>query len=192
MQTKAQAEQLYKKYEKYIKPTIYKKFPLHESFAATHGLDTDDLFQYARIGLYRACKSFDPKKGKSMRNHAIQSIIWSINVELKKDSLNNVDNKSLVLMDKNSLDIVVSTEESDELSLHDVLGKEDRGYNEVEMNNLLDSLSKSLSDNLVNIIKLRYKGFTFKEIGEAINQSPQYCDQLLKRNKEKIRDVLFA
>ena len=133
MQTDKQAEKLYSEYEDLIVPTIYRQFPLHKEFIAVHGLEMDDLIQYGRIGLYRACKNFDDSKGKSMRSHAIDNIIWKINDELTKDSLNNVDNKSLVLLDKNSLDTKFSTEESEDLYLHDVVGKEEGVYRDIEV-----------------------------------------------------------
>ncbi|WP_186321320.1 sigma-70 family RNA polymerase sigma factor [Bacillus sp. FJAT-22090] len=192
MQTKTQADKLYRENEKYIGQTIRRQFPLHEQFAATHGLDTDDLIQYGRIGLYRACRTFDPKKGKTMRNHAIQNIIWSIQDELPKDSLNNVDNKSLVLLDKNSLDVAFSSKENEDLLLHDVVGEEDRGYGEKEVRTILENLKGKFADKLIRIVELRYLEYTFDEIGQVLDCSPQYCSQLLKTNKEKLKRVLFA
>lgn len=192
MQTDQQAEKLYFEYEKYIGATIYKKFPLHKSFLAVHGLDEDDLFQYGKMGLYRACKSFNPTKGKSMRNHAIQSIIWMINDELPKDSLNNVDNKSLILLDKKSLNLIVSEENGEELSLNDVIGEEDSGYNDIEVDDLIESLEGSINQRLFQIVKMKYKGYTFQEIGIELGVTSQACDQMLKRNELKLKSLLFA
>lgn len=192
MQTDKQAEELYFECEKYIEQTIQRQFPNRKSFTATHGLDEDDLIQYGRIGLYRACKSFDSSKGKSMRNYAIQSIIWMINDELTKDSLNNIDNKSLILLDKNSLDLIVSSDNGEELSLNDVIGELDSGYNDVEVENLIESIRGTVSDRLIDIVKLKYDGYTFVEIGKAIGVSSQACEQLLKKNKSKLKQLLFA
>lgn len=192
MQTDKQAEKLYFEYEPCIEQTIQRQFPLHQSFTAAHGLSKDDLIQYGRIGLYRACKSFDSTKGKSMRNYAIQSIIWMINDELTKDSLNNVDNKSLILLDKNSLDLIVSSDNGEELSLNDVIGELDSGYNDIEVENLIESIRGTVSDRLIDIVKLKYDGYTFVEIGKAIGVSSQACEQLLKKNKSKLKQLLFA
>ena len=192
MQTDQQAEKLYQQYERFILPTIYKQYPLYKSFAATHGLELDDLIQYGRIGLYGACKSFDEAKGMSMRSHAIQRIIWMINDELTKDSLNNIDNKSLVLLDKNSLDLPVSSENGEELCLHDVIGEEENGYVEIEVEGILNSLGNKLPDQLFKVVEMRYKGHTFKEIGAELGVSDKYCHALLNRNKSIVSNLILA
>ena len=192
MQTNQQAEKLYHEYEKYILPTIYKQYPLYKSFAATHGLELDDLIQYGRVGLYKACKSFNRTGDYKMKGHAIQNIIWAINVELKKDSLNNIDNKSLVLLDKNSLDLPVSSENGEELCLHDVIGEEENGYVEIEANNILHSLGNKLPEQLFKVVEMRYKGHTFKEIGAELGVSDRYCHALLNRNKSIVSDLILA
>lgn len=192
MQTDKQAEELYFEYEKYIEQTIQRQFPLHQSFTAAHGLSKDDLIQYGKIGLYRACKTFDEKKGTSMRNYAIQNIIWMINDELPKDSLNNIDNKSLILMDKNSLDLPVSSENGEELCLHDVVGKKEAGYVEIEAEDILDSLGNRLPEQLFKVVEMRYKGHTYKEIGNELGVTAQYCSALLNKNKSNVRNLILA
>lgn len=192
MQTDKQAEKLYSEYEKLIVPTIHRQFPLHREFISAHGLELDDLIQYGRIGLYRACKTYDDSKGASMRSYAIQSIIWMINDELTKDSLNNVDNKSLILLDKNSLDNKFSVENSEDLYLYDVVGEDESGYMDIEVEHLIESIRGAVSDRLVDIIKMKYQGYTYKEIGNTIGVSSQYCEKLLSKNKSQLRDLLFA
>lgn len=192
MQTDKQAEKLYFENEKYIEQTIQRQFPNHQTFIAAHGLSKDDLIQYGRIGLYRACKTYDSSKGYQMRSHAIRNIIWMINDELTKDSLNNVDNKSLILMDKNSLDLPVSSENGEELCLHDVIGKKESGYIEIEAKNILDSLGNRLPEQLFKVVEMRYKGHTFAQIGEELGVTAQYCSKLLKNNKSNVKDLIFA
>lgn len=192
MQTDKQAEKLYFECEKYIEQTIQRRYPNRKSFVATHGLDEDDLIQYGRIGLYRACKTFNPTKGKSMQNYAIQSIIWMINDELTKDSLNNVDNKSLILLDKNSLDNKFSAENGEDLYLHDVIGEEDGGYKDIDEKSILESLADRLPEQLFKVVEMRYQGHTFTEIGEALGVTAQYCSALLKRNKSNVSELIFA
>lgn len=192
MQTDKQAEKLYFENEKYIEQTIQRQFPNHQTFIAAHGLSKDDLIQYGRIGLYRACKTYDSSKGYQMRSHAIRNIIWMINDELTKDSLNNVDNKSLILLDKNSLDLIVSSDNGEELSLNDVIGEVEDGYVEVEAKNILESIGSKLPEQLFRIVEMRYKGHTFKEIGNELGVTAQYCSRLLKKNKLNVRNLILA
>lgn len=165
MSSDEHVEALYYEYEKYILPTIYRKFPNYKTFSNTHGLDLDDLIQYGRLGLYKACKTFDGKKGLNIRSYVIQMIAWTIMTEIKKNSLNNVSNKSLNLLEKISLEQEFAFD-GESVALHEAIGSIDEGYEEIEYLNIVELLKGRVPDNFFIVLEMRKNGYTYNEIGK--------------------------
>ena len=190
MSSDEQIEAMYYEHEKYILPTIYKKFPNYKTFSETHGLELDDLIQYGRIGLYKACKTFDSKKGLNMRSYVIQHIVWTIMTEVKKNSLNNVSNKSLHLLEKISLEQEF-TIDGEAVFLHEAIGAVDEGYKEIEYTSMVELLKGRVPDKFLIALEMRKNGYTHSEIGEKLGVTPQRCNNLLRTYHKLLRDIMF-
>lgn len=101
--TQQEIEQLYEDYEKLVYSTAYKRYG-NPNYRDAHGLEMDDILQFGRMGLFRACKTHDSSGEATFATHAIRNIVWSINTESKLYSLGNINNRSNVLADRFSMD----------------------------------------------------------------------------------------
>lgn len=192
MRTEDEAMKLYNKNEGLIYSTINRKFN-NEHFLDLQGLRKDDLYQYGSMGLYRACREYDEIKGTKFSSFAIANIIWSINVEAKRDSINNINRSSFDLLDKISLDKVIqsgSGEYGIDLTLYDFIEDEEEGYEQVDITGIVSVIRNRLSDKLATIVKMRADEYTYQEIADSMGVSQQSVRQMLKRNKGKLIEIL--
>lgn len=176
--------ELYDKHEKLVHATVHKRFG-DPSYMKAHGLSRDDLIQYGRIGLFNACKTYDKTKRTSFRSHAINNIVWFIQDEAKRDSLNNINNSSNELLEKTSMDVPIS-DDLGEVNLHDIIEYTEVGFNEFDVENFLKNIGESISQDLEVVVRLRMSDFSFSDIGAEMGISKQAASQLLKRNREKL------
>mgnify|MGYP003394270530 CR=1 FL=1 len=119
-------------------------------------LDYDDLISVGKIGLLKAIRSFDPKRGNQFSTLASTIIRREIVRELEKS--NNKDHQSL------ECDIAESPSEG----LDDYLPE---GLNDIEKRVLTLRLCS---------------GFTFKEIGEELGYTKQWANNKFKEILAKI------
>lgn len=189
MRTEDEALKLYENSEELAYSTVQKRFN-SASFMSFHGLTPDDLKQYGRIGLYKACKDYDSTKGAQFKTYAINRIVGSIINESVKDSLGNINRSTFELARRVSMDSKSCGSIDEDLVLHDVVGVEDNGFGEIETNMFLDSVKTTLSSELAMIIKMKIDGCTLEEIGAETGVSKQAVEQMLKRNKEKVINLL--
>jgi len=191
MRSEHEIMKLYNQHEHLISTTIYRKFG-NKSYRILHGLDKDDLMQYGRIGLYNACKSFDESKTPSFRNHAIRNIEWSIMNESKRDSLTSITQKTNDIADRISFDAEYATLDGEACTLYDIVESSENGFNEVEWELSMEALEETLSERVRDIVDMRMKGYNNVEIAEQMCISRQRVDTILKKNKDKIMEVLCS
>lgn len=125
-------------------------------------IDYDDVYQIARIGLFKALESYDDTKGNFI-NFASKAISRIIIREMK-------------LSDKSKDDVEFTDIEDDSY--------EDNLDTQIDFNRALDRLQAS--DYIKDILRLRYNGHSCNEIGRMLGKSYQNIHAIIKRYKDKL------
>lgn len=185
--TQEEIEELFEKYEKLVFSTVYERFG-NPSYRMSHGLDWEELLQFGRMGLLRACKTYKKNSDFVFATHAIRNIVWSVNVESKRYSLGNVNKSSNELLDRVSMDEPIGSQLNHETA-HDVVESYEEGFSEFEIKDLLQSIGSNISTDVSEIVKMRMEGLTFDEIATTLDISRQAVEQRLKRNRDKIVEL---
>ena len=186
--TDKEIQQLYDQYEKLVGATVYKRYS-NPSYMIAHGLQRDSLFQYGRIGLFNACKTYNPNNKTNFETHAINNIVWSINRESKRDSLSNINTNSNEIVDRTSMDTVFIDGMGEESTLHDLLQDYERGYGEIEVDSYLLSVGDTISKHVERVIRMLMEGMSFEEIGAAVGLSSRAVRYAVSRNREKLMSL---
>lgn len=186
------AEKLYYKNEHYVSLTLERAFPNRKAFMKAHGLDTEDLLQLGKIGLFKAALDYDSTKGASFRTYAIKMIKFTILTESKKYSLNNKHNRTNELADKVFMEHPLASTDGEVVDLHDVVESKSDAFDEIELDMMLSKVSDVVSEDVAEAVKMRYRGFTFKEIGDNLGLTPQRIQRLLKDNRKILSEYLLA
>lgn len=186
-------EELYNAHEHLIKITIDRKYN-STSFRKIHGISFEDLKQYGRIGLYEACRTFDPNKNSSFQSHAINHINWMIRNESKADSLRGETKWTTKVINCDSFDRLVSTEDGEPTSVYDLEGKEEIGYfnvnEEEKINFILNKIRENVSGRVAEIIELRMQDYSITEVATILNISHQGVRSVLDRYSDRVKDLI--
>lgn len=184
------AEELYHSHEDIAEITVYRMFQSPKRVARQHGIELDDLFQYARTGLWKGCLSYCEDKGK-FKTHAINNIRWHILERLRRETdmikydINKkftTDEKYKVIsIDKNLKD----NEEYD--TYHDIVGSDINVENDVmdnlnglEILNKLDNVQKEI------VYLMEVKEMQLKDIGKMWNMTGENVRRILNKSKRRL------
>lgn len=192
MKLTKEQQQLFDENEILVYSTIKRRFA-NPLFHNTHGLSYDEIEQFGLMGLAKACKEFDSSRKVAFRSFVISNIVWSINLLSRQNSLHVINYQSFDLLDKTSLDKNLRADDAEESStlLH-ILRSKERGYDEVEYEDLLNYVLESLPAGLSRVVELREKGMTYKEIGDELGVSHQAVRQRFMNNKDVIRELIIS
>lgn len=181
---------LFEENQNLVYATVHRRFS-DPRFHQAHGLEKEDLFQYGLIGLYKACKDFNTSKGARFSSYAINRIVWKIQDEARKDSLNNINNQSFDLSDEVSTEVKLYETDFGEVTLLDILECKRNDIREAEVESIIEHLDKTVGKGITDMVKLRLKGYTYKEVGEELGMTHQGVRQRLMSNKDKIVECLL-
>lgn len=189
-------EELYESHEHLIDITINRNYN-STAFQKLHGITTDDLRQYGRIGLFEACRTYDKYKSTSFQTYAINCINWRIKDESKVDSLRSLSNWTNETYDCDSLDTTLCSDANGEpINMYEVIGQYEEGYfniNEQEqLNFLINKIREQVSSRVADIIELRLQDYNVTEIADILNISHQGVSSVLKRHSNRIKDIVEA
>lgn len=187
---KEEQQELFDKHSYLIPVTINRQFR-NSLFHELHGLTIDNLQQSGRLGLLKACKTYDSSKGTKFRTFAIKNIIWKINLESRRESLGNNGSEDFDLVDRTSLDRELPNGDDVSVTLHDVVESHETGYKNVELEDTLKAMTFAVPSEVVDIVRMRIDGYTYKEIGKTLEVTHQAVRQRLARYKTEIIKELF-
>ena len=149
----------------------------------------DDMVSEAYLNLWKAKSKYQDNKSKI--NTYMTKIIHNT---FKKYIRNNVYRHKDRYVDLNLL----SEGEFEELSLEDIIGKDDIHYNDIEFNELMKKFDRNIEernkhtsrkmnlDELHTIIKLSDNGYTQSEISKMFG-----CSQnTVKKKIHRMRDII--
>lgn len=157
-------EELYFKNESLVYHVLHRKFPMSRY--------DDDFQQIARLGLWKACLSYDETKGK-FSTYAVPCIANQIKMELRKMGRKPIE-VSLEALVKGT------DENSETLTISGMLiGEQDVGF--------VDTIwvDKELTDRQKRILGLLYDGMVQADIAREIGIS----QTMVSREVTKIRNV---
>ena len=157
-------EELYFENEALVYHVLNKKFPMSRF--------DDDFQQIARLGLWKACLSYDETKGK-FSTYAVPCIANQIKMELRKMSRKPIE-VSLEALVKDT------DENSETLTISGMLiGEQDVGF--------VDTIwvDKELTDRQKRILGLLYDGMVQADIAREIGIS----QTMVSREVTKIRNI---
>lgn len=157
-------EELYFKNEALVYHVLNKKFPMSRF--------DDDFQQIARLGLWKACLSYNETKGK-FSTYAVPCIANQIKMELRKMGRKPIEVSLEALVkdtDKNSEQLTISGM---------LIGEQNVGF--------IDTIwvDKELTDRQKRILSLLYDGMVQADIAREIGIS----QTMVSREVSKIRNI---
>ncbi|QZY55044.1 SigB/SigF/SigG family RNA polymerase sigma factor [Crassaminicella profunda] len=214
----------------YIAEILSKKF-------VNKGIDYEDIYQIASLGLIFAIERFDLSKGFEFSSFATPTIIgeikkyfrdkgWAIRVPRRIQELSKKVNNAKIVLTQNlqrtpkvidiadylgcteeqvleameasqvytakSLDLTYDTSGDDkDVQLKDLIGEEDKSFDEIENNDFLRKNIKKLNEAEIKIIKLRFfENKTQSQTAKLLSVSQMTVSRMEKKIIEKFRKEL--
>lgn len=186
-------KKLFDDHKHLAKTTLYRTLGQPHKVAKSKAVEFDDLLQVAYIGLWKACKTYNPKRGK-FRTHAINNMRWNI-IDALNNSFNiikyphNYGEKDRYKL--TSIDAEIGHDE-DSRNLHESIPDLDVD-NEIEnkvlykINNEL--LLKHLDKTQQKIVQLKALGWTEEEIGRELGVTKQTINKRYNYILRKIKQL---
>ena len=137
----------------------------------------EDLLAEGYVGLTRAARSFDPKRGLQFSTYAGICIRNEMCKYLRR--LNKFGGKERLMSAPAQYD-----SEGGEIRYEDVLSDK-TDYAET-VSRLLDVRRAKLTMREVKILEMKYRGFTREEIAAELGLTQNYISHLMKKIKNKI------
>lgn len=158
------------------------------------GSEKDDVWQEARIGLWKAIEDFDENGGMAFRYFAVNLCVPR-RLITQISSANR--NKFKLQNDAISLSTPVRTEmEDSEQSLADFIQDEDSDLlSEILIQEEFDELSEILKVRLTPLERSVFEKYSeedsYKDIAKSLDQTPKAVDNALMRIRKKAKEVFF-
>ena len=167
--TREEIEQMIRDNEPLVGFIINRDYPVY--------LNDDDARQEALIGLWQACERFNPKKG-IFSSYAVRSIRNALHSYWRGEQ------RLRERYPKVSMDVKVGDTKSGEITLGDTIPSNEN----IEEDFVdYDGLREILTEQEMEVVKLRVQGYSYSEIGPAIGVSKQWVQYLLARIARKVR-----
>ncbi len=164
---------------------IVKKYPNHQK-------DTEDLISIGSIGLIKAVNTYNSEKKVRLATYAARCIENEILMYIRQNKKHRSD---CYLQDTVGFD-----KDGSEITLQDKIADSGRPIDEevetkIEINRLLKSIGKSLSEREKLILKMRYgliggDELTQREIAEILGISRSYVSRIEKKALSKLKAEL--
>ena len=145
------------------------------------GLDKNDLYNEALIGLNNALITYDDKKNASFKTYSKIVIENQLKDYIKTNSKNN----NVFLNESFSLDNNETRSIFESYSDKNLIVDNDLSYNELNKEILL-----SLSDIEKKVYELKKEGKSNKEISFILNVNRKSIENTLERIKSKIKKII--
>lgn len=155
-----------------------------------YGMDWNDVFSTACMGLMRAMRTYDPQKAKntSYLFHACRQELLMV---IRKQSA-----KCRGAFETVSLqDACACNQRGEELRIEDVLPANEPMPDEAVINRDTEAevrrILRSVSDvRDKRVLAMRMDGFTHKDIAQALNLSQSHVARILRRIRSSVREVI--
>lgn len=186
-------EELYAEYEHLVKETLYKSYKIPYAIAKEHNIDFEDLSQYGRTGLWKACITYESAKS-GFKTHAINNIKWHINERLKRECsifklhANKKYNKDEMLKVTFMESEVRLGSGEDVSTYHDILPSDsdtfEEAYNSMQSTNIFNLLDEKEKA----IVLMKMKDASNREIGKQIGVTGVQISNYMKKIRAKVTE----
>jgi RNA polymerase sigma factor (sigma-70 family) len=184
-------EELYEQYQHLAKETIYRMYNNPHGICRKHNIEMDDLLQYARTGLWKACLNHNPEKAKFV-THAINNIKWHLNERLNRETslIHYAVNRDFAANEKYeliSMDYDLMEDEEGSKSYHEIIPSDgipvlDNVIGDIEGNYMLSQLTYKQRE----AVELKLKGLNSNEIARILSMTGANVRHHLKLTKKKL------
>jgi RNA polymerase sigma factor (sigma-70 family) len=187
------AEELYEKYEYIATKTLYHMFNSPRNLAKKHNIELEDLVQYAKTAVFIAAKKYNPEKNCKFSSYAISYVHWHVQERLSRECCIFKINPNK--HDWNNMYSVVSIDDKgDEThSFHDLIPSETDVEENVMGNMGEELILNRLNDKQKEIIRLKEKGMSFRDIGKCMNctgENVRYHYGIIQKKLENYSEVI--
>ncbi|HCC06544.1 MAG TPA: RNA polymerase sporulation sigma factor SigH [Clostridiales bacterium] len=156
------------------------------------GADSDDIIQEGMIGLYKAIRDYKTEKQSSFKTFASMCIDRQMITAVKSATRN----KHKFLNNYISLNKLESDEDTEDISLIDILVKEGSNPEKLllvkeNIKNIQEKIKDNLSEFEKKILNMYLKGAKYIEIATELNVTVKSVDNCVQRIKTKLSKALL-
>jgi len=169
-------EIIYKKYDPFIKSTVSKML----KYCLNAGIDQNDLYQEALLGLSNAIKTYNESYNNIFFTYAkncIEKSLISLIISTKRLK-HKALNESITLDDEDRINMFITSSPEEQLLA-----------NETE-NELINTIKNKLTNFEEQVFSLKINGLNYHEIAEILDRDEKAIDNATQRIKNKIKEVL--
>ncbi|MBO4412639.1 MAG: sigma-70 family RNA polymerase sigma factor [Clostridia bacterium] len=150
--------------------------------------DTDDLFQEAMIGLFKAIQNYDLNSNSDFKTFASLCINRRLLTTIKASNRmkNKILSSALSLNSQGAIEIAGADEELWFFVPSNRLDAEAELISKETTDEMLKKISEMLSDFEKKVLKFYLEGKSYKDIGAKINKSTKSVENALIRIKTKL------
>lgn len=150
--------------------------------------DTDDLFQEAMIGLFKAIQNYELSSNTDFKTFASVCINRNLLSAIKASNRmkNKVLSTALSLNSQGAIEIAGEDEELWFFVPSKSLDAEEELISKETTNEMLKKISEILSDFEKKVLKFYLEGKSYKDIGAKIDKSTKSVENALTRIKSKL------
>lgn len=159
------------------------------------GAESEDLLQEAMLGLYSACRTFDPSASSTFKHFASLCITRAIQTAVKTANRlkNRVLNESLSLTSQGTVMQEGKDENNEDICLYvpsDILEPEDALLAEERKNEFNEVINENLSNKEKKVLALYLQGLSYLQIAEKLGETTKSVDNAISRTKRKLEELL--
>ena len=150
--------------------------------------DMDDLFQEAMIGLFKAFQKYDLTSKADFKTFATLCINRQLQTAIKTSNRlkNKVLSEALSLNNQGAIEISGEDSEIWFVIPSKALDAENELISRETTKEMLETISKLLSDFEKRVLRLYLDGKSYKEISEGVDKSTKSVENALTRIKTKL------
>ncbi|GLI82585.1 hypothetical protein ANABIO32_02720 [Rossellomorea marisflavi] len=183
---------LYAEHEHYAAQTLHRMFPDPKGIAKVNRIEYEDLTQYAKLGLWKACLSYKPDKAK-FTTHAINNIQWYVKERLAREVslIRYPANNPPPIEDRFKLfspDEQCIEHDDNSMTYHDIIPSEYDIMDEISGSLLYDALEKVCSSRELELVDYRIAGKTSDQIGEIMNLTGSRVRSIWRLIRKKLTE----
>ena len=164
----------------------------YNASCARHGMDWEDVFSIACLGLIRAARKFDPSQGKAS-TYLIHGCELAVLMELRR--CNDASHSAFLTV---SIDEIKWDDGAGHVvTLSDMLPSDEPTPDEtvlskVSVAQIQDVIKYHLTQEEKRVLHLKMAGVSQKEIARSVGHAQSWASRVLCRIQRRVREVLAS
>ncbi|WP_165769083.1 sigma-70 family RNA polymerase sigma factor [Virgibacillus profundi] len=186
-------EQLFHDHQHLATATLYRTLGQPHNVAKSKLIEYEDLLQVTYIGLWKACTTYSPSKGK-FKSHAINHMKWTLLPALNNDfntfkyASNNTPEEEYELA---SMDAEIGLNGDSSRTMHESIAAEviDDIESTIIHKSEVEEAMGLLNERQREIVELKSMGWYDADIGKQLGISKQAVNQGYNNIIKKMREI---